>query len=172
MLDHGVHVANIPQIFHTRIASGRTLVDLSRICDLYGANARVNGIKGLSDHFIGEIFVVFANFKDELVDGLPRRLLLARGFTTEETVLPQELHLPLRHLRSQVEIRQQLSTPLNSQLILFIENIPKQNFRHGRHSLLLHAKFSHKHRQNPKILRSDIGESDVLEHLRNVEILM
>ena len=106
LLDHGVHVADIAQILHTGIASGRALVDFSRVRDLNGADAGVDGIEGLSDHLVSEILVVFANFKDELVNGLPRWLLLARGLTTEEAVFPQELHLPLRHCRSQVEIRQ------------------------------------------------------------------
>jgi len=88
LLDHGVHVANITQIFHTGIASGRALVDLSGIRDFNGANAGVDGTEGLSDHLVSEIFVVFANLQDELVNGLPRWLLLARGFTAEETVFP------------------------------------------------------------------------------------
>ena len=172
MLDHRVHVANVTQVLHTRIASGRTLVYLCGVGDLDGSDAGVDGAERLPDHLVGEVLVIFANFEDELVDGLSRRLLLAGGLSAEETVFPQELHLPLGHLRPQVEIRQQLGTALNGQLVPLVENVSEQHLGHGRDPLLLHTELGHQHSQDAEVLRSDIGKSDVLEHLGNVEVLL
>lgn len=53
-----------------------------------------------------------------------------------------------------------------------MQDILQQYLRHFSHMLFLHSELADQNSQDPEILRSDVGESNVFEHFRDVEILV
>jgi hypothetical protein len=172
LLDHRVHVTDVAQILETSVSCRRTLVHFRRVDYLYRLYPRLDRLKSLADDLVRDLFVEFADSQDEFVDGLARLLLLAGGFLPEQTVVPKQSDLLVCHLFSEVEVGEKFSATLDGQLVLLVEDVPQQNLRHFTHTLLLHPELRHQHREDPEVLRDDVGEGDVLEHLVYVKVLV
>ena len=71
-----------------------------------------------------------------------------------------------------MEIWQKFSTTLNSQFILLFQDVVQQYFRHLTNFFFLNTKFGNKNCQNSKVIRSNVGFGDVMEHLRDIHILV